>query len=77
MIESTAPRAGDGVLEEAPVVRIRGMANRLATDLVEGEAKRLVAKATVKDALKSGTMDSVRGDGSLERVFLELEDHKD
>ncbi|MEH8151374.1 LPD38 domain-containing protein [Aeromonas caviae] len=39
---------------------IRGMANRLATDLVEGEAKRLVAKATVKDALKSGTMDSVR-----------------
>ena len=24
-----------------------------------------------------GTMDSVRGDGSLERVFLELEDHKD
>ncbi|MCY9814491.1 LPD38 domain-containing protein [Aeromonas caviae] len=39
---------------------IRGMANRLATDLVEGEAKRLVAKATVKDALKSGTMDGVR-----------------
>ncbi|MGL6646713.1 hypothetical protein ACSZOH_15885 [Aeromonas caviae] len=39
---------------------IRGMAGRLATDMVEGEAKRLVAKATVKDALKSGTMDSVR-----------------
>lgn len=24
-----------------------------------------------------GTMDSVRGDSSLEQVFLELEDHKD
>ena len=24
-----------------------------------------------------GAMDSVRGDGSLEQVFLELEDHKD
>ena len=34
MVDSTAPRAGDGVLEEAPVVRIRGMANRFGEQVV-------------------------------------------
>ncbi|MGE6115267.1 LPD38 domain-containing protein [Aeromonas salmonicida] len=39
---------------------LRGAGKLLAKDLVEGQAKELVAKATVKDAISAGALDSVR-----------------
>ncbi|MDM5134081.1 hypothetical protein OB953_00450 [Aeromonas salmonicida] len=39
---------------------LRGAGKLLAKDLVEGKAKELVAKATVKDAISAGALDSVR-----------------
>ncbi|MFM1640871.1 LPD38 domain-containing protein [Aeromonas salmonicida] len=39
---------------------MRGAGKLLAKDLVEGQAKELVAKATVKDAISAGALDSVR-----------------
>ncbi|MFB2888342.1 LPD38 domain-containing protein [Aeromonas veronii] len=48
---------GAGVLAK-PV--LRGAGKLLAKDLVEGQARELVAKATVKDAIQAGALDSVR-----------------
>lgn len=39
---------------------LRGAGKLLAKDLVEGQARELVAKATVKDAISAGALDSVR-----------------
>ncbi|MFB2850252.1 LPD38 domain-containing protein [Aeromonas veronii] len=48
---------GAGVLAK-PV--LRGAGKLLAKDLVEGQARELVAKATVKDAIQSGALDATR-----------------
>lgn len=48
---------GAGVLAK-PV--LRGAGKLLAKDLVEGQARELVAKATVKDAIQAGALESVR-----------------
>ncbi|WP_429060953.1 LPD38 domain-containing protein [Aeromonas hydrophila] len=39
---------------------LRGVGKLLAKDLVEGQARELVAKATVKDAIAAGALDSVK-----------------
>ncbi|MFB2873695.1 LPD38 domain-containing protein [Aeromonas jandaei] len=39
---------------------LRGAGKLLAKDLVEGKAREMVAKATVKDAIQSGALDSTR-----------------
>ncbi|MFB0774324.1 LPD38 domain-containing protein [Aeromonas salmonicida] len=39
---------------------LRGAGKLLAKDLVEGQARELVAKATVKDAIQAGALDSVK-----------------
>lgn len=39
---------------------LRGAGKLLAKDLVEGQARELVAKATVKDAIAAGALDSVK-----------------
>ncbi|WP_162517685.1 LPD38 domain-containing protein [Aeromonas veronii] len=48
---------GAGVLAK-PV--LRGAGKLLAKDLVEGQARELVAKATVKDAIQAGALDATR-----------------
>ncbi|WP_241461194.1 LPD38 domain-containing protein [Aeromonas hydrophila] len=48
---------GAGVLAKPA---LRGAGKLLAKDLVEGQARELVAKATVKDAISAGALDSVR-----------------
>ena len=50
-----------------------------STHVLEVAEKLCDNVAIIKNGklIAHGTMDSVRGDGSLERVFLELEDHKD
>ena len=50
-----------------------------STHVLEVAEKLCDNVAIIKNGklIAHGTMDSVRGDGSLEQVFLELEDHKD
>lgn len=48
---------GAGVLAKPA---LRGAGKLLAKDLVEGRAREMVAKATVKDAINAGALDSVR-----------------
>ena len=50
-----------------------------STHVLEVAEKLCDNVAIIKNGklIAHGAMDSVRGDGSLEQVFLELEDHKD
>ena len=57
----------------------KGGAIFFSTHVLEVAEKLCDNVAIIKNGklIAHGTMDSVRGDGSLEQVFLELEDHKD
>ena len=57
----------------------KGNAIFFSTHVLEVAEKLCDKVAIIKDGklIKSGTMDEVKGDGSLESVFLELEDKND